>query len=123
MLMLKLLVLVSGLLCIVGTATAERRVLSDSELGAIIGGDVCGDFFGLSGPCTVSYYEVFEPTNSPPTTFVKCSPSPCTATTPPPIGSVPNTTSTAGVSVSGTVKVKQSYQSTGTSISQRQKVR
>jgi hypothetical protein len=109
-------------------AHAERQVLTDAELDEITaGGDVCG-LFGLSSPCTISYYEVVQPTGATPTPSSRCflnsTAVPCTATAPPPAGTCTNcqvVTSTAGRSnpSNTSVTVKQSFSNGGTTIFQR----
>jgi hypothetical protein len=55
-----------GGLLVVPTFVLARPTLSDAELDAIsAAGDICQDFFGISGSCVVSVSQVFQSTASP----------------------------------------------------------
>ncbi len=53
-------ILIGACLSLPAVVFAERQALSDAELDQITAGaDVCA-LFGISGPCVVSYNEVFD---------------------------------------------------------------
>ncbi len=126
------LILLALLVATPAAAMAAGQRLTDAELDEIIAGaDVCS-MFGLSAPCVVSYYDVVQPIGGTSTTssqcFVNGALAPCTATSPPPVGTCVNCSivqSTAGLSPSPntSVKVKQTYRSGGISIIQSQRFR
>ena len=96
------LVLLGVLLSIPAAARAERQALSDAELDAVTAGeDVCS-LAGVSSPCVISFFEVFEgpqptPTSTPTASSIQADPLP------------PNSS----------VTQTQSFTSSKTSISQR----
>lgn len=111
-------------LAVAGCAGGGRRqALSDQDLARIQAGDLCGPF-GISGPCVVSYHEVYDPSGAAATTSVHCQPGPCTAVLPPTISSPPPTRrSVAGVALTagdGPFEVTQTYRSPAMTIEQSQ---